>query len=642
VRRPFANPFLWIAWLLVALALLLPVGAMVWRSVRVHEVVFQDGHVHRAVGEVLRTDEGYSYDLQVGDERVPCSPPFADVREVRSRFSLDHYARIFTARRTLGLLEHSAWIGLGGALLALLIGLPVAWVLARTDLRGRGLLGVLCVAPVILPPFFVALGGARKLQALLIACFGVSGGTLQIMNSILVFGLVLYPIYVLLLGPALAAVPAGPWEAARLLGGRRAAFRTVTLPALRPSVVGGFVLVFVIALTDFAVPDVLGFMLPAGGTPTQVFATEILLQWKQNKNAARAVATAAPFLAVTLLLLFVALAFLRHSPVLTGARGHRTRSRLRLGWRGRTAAYLFLACVLGASLVLPLGGIASWAGSGGESSAGGSARPAARASSGAALFDFSGTLDRTTGSRGERDRWLRTGLAAALLAMLVAAPMARLLTRGGRLGRAAVIGVGALPLALPGMVLGAGTLLLWQAVPGTWLRPLEDGIARSALVLAAKFLPFALFASWLGLRGVRRGQEESAAMLGAGGWTRAWRVLTPQAWPGILAGGLLVLVFALRELDSVVLVDVRILPMRLYDKIHFNRMGDEANLLLMCVGYLLVPALAGLVLVRLRRVLPRLLLQVLGVAALLAALGWVILGPRLPWLLAQARALRPH
>ena len=89
-------------------------------------------------------------------------------------------------------------------------------------------------------------------------------------------------------------------------------------------------------------------------------------------------------------------------------------------------------------------------------------------------------------------------------------------------------------------------------------------------------------------------------MLGAGAGTRAWRILLPMTWVGVLSGGLVVFVLALRELDAVMLVDARVLPMRLYDKIHFNRMADEANLLFLCLGYLLVPALVCALLVGLR------------------------------------------
>ena len=90
-------------------------------------------------------------------------------------------------------------------------------------------------------------------------------------------------------------------------------------------------------------------------------------------------------------------------------------------------------------------------------------------------------------------------------------------------------------------------------------------------------------------------------MSGAGPTTRTARVLVPMTWVGVLSGGLLVLVLALRELDAIMLVDARVLPMRLYDKIHFNRMADEANLLFLCLGYLLIPALACALLMGLRR-----------------------------------------
>lgn len=603
MRRSLRNPLAWLIGIVLLIGLVLPLGAMLVRSVLFYEVVETDGTVHRAVGDVIYTDDAVRFDIQLEgeDEKRAWAIDPRDHAETRTVWSLDHYRRVFGEARTVGLLVNSAWIAFGGALCALLLGLPVAWILARTSLRGRTLLATLCLGPAVLPPFFMALGGARPMQGVLIALFGVSGGTLQILNSILVFGCALFPLYVLLVGPALAAVPAGPWESARLLRGPRAAFRHVTLPAVLPSIVGAYVLTFVLALTDFAIPDVTGFMLPAGGTPAPVFATEVFLQWKQHSNAGRAVATGAPFVVVTVLLLTVALVLLRHSPIFSAARSHRRRALLTLGLRGNAVGYLVVLAVLLVTLVLPMTSIASWATHGAESVAGGSTDPSAVDSSGVALFDFEKTLTRTTGSREERDRWLWTAVLAAALAMAMATVLARAATRGGRLVRAGVVAVGALPLAVPGLVLSVGTLLFWQAIPGTWIRPVEDSVARSVIILAVKFLPFALLAAWLALRSVHRGHEEAAAMLGAGPWARARRILWPAAGAGIFAGGLLVLVLALRELDSVTLIDPRILPMRLYDKIHFNRMADEANLLFLCQAYLLGPALLAALIVAVRR-----------------------------------------
>lgn len=601
-----------LVWGLLCVLFVLPVGALFLRSFQVQEVVSTEGEVFRAAGEVQVGDDNVTFALQAepGEEKLQWSLARDELAEVRTVLGLDHYRNVFGDERTLGLLRNSAWIAFGGALLALLLGVPMAWILARTRLPGRWLIGALCLGPAILPPFFIALGGARQMQDVLIFLFGVEGGTLQILNSIAVFGCVLFPLYVLLVGRALAAVPAGPYEAAQLLGGARAALRHCVLPAVLPSVVGAFLLTLLLALTDFAVPDVLGFMLPAGGSPSHVFATEVLLQWKQHNNTSRAVATAAPFVVATVLLLGLSLWLLRRSPAFTSARAARRRERRRLGLSGTLVAFLFVLALLGVSLFLPLAGIASWAGSGAESAAAGSAAGAmAGARDGPAavqLFDFSGTLDRTVGSREERDRWLRSAIAAALLAMFVAASLARIATRGGAVSRCAVLLVGTAPLAMPGLVLSVGTLLFWQALPDF----IDSGLLRfetfagfdlrSAFVLAAKFLPFALLPAWLAFRGVRRDQEYAAALLGAGPRPRWWRVLLPMTWVGTLSGGLVVLVLALRELDAIMLIDARVLPMRLYDKIHFNRMADEANLLFLCLAYLLVPAVVGALLLGLR------------------------------------------
>ena len=183
------------------------------------------------------------------------------------------------------------------------------------------------------------------------------------------------------------------------------------------------------------------------------------------------------------------------------------------------------------------------------------------------LGDFSGALDRTPGSREDLVRWIKTGLGAAILAMLVAVVLVRWALRGGRLARGTVLFLAALPLAIPGLVFTVGTNVFWNHLDAAWI---ERGVLRSVLVLTARFLPFAVLAAWLALREVRRGHEEAAALLGAGPATRAWRVWGALAGPGILGGGLAVLVLALREIDAIIEIDARVFPLRIYDKIHFS------------------------------------------------------------------------
>ncbi len=320
--RHLARAPLCLAWLLFALGFGAPLAVVAWDALRVSEVVRGDGTVLTAVGDVKESRGRVLFATQAGpgapkeqqNLRRAADPARAapsEVATVRTVPSLAHLRHVLLDPRTPGLLRNSVFVAGGGALLATLLGAALAFGLARLRLPGRGLLGVLLALPLVLPPFFVALGGARRWQGWIQAAFGAEGGTLQLLNSGVVFGLTLYPLALLLLGPALARLPAGQVEAARLLAGRRAAWRTVTWPAVAPALAAAFLVAFVLALTDFAVPDVTGFLLPAGGAPAHTYATEVFFQVKQEGSRGRAVATALPLLFATTALLVLALGLLR-------------------------------------------------------------------------------------------------------------------------------------------------------------------------------------------------------------------------------------------------------------------------------------------------------------------------------------------
>lgn len=588
-RRPSWSA--WIALCVLAVALLLPVTSMLARSFHVFEVQLTNGKTYTAAGEVEVLDDEVRFELPPDDEgrRTQVSLDPGDVEDVRRVRSLDHYRAVLDDDRTGGLLRNSALMALGGALVALLFGLPLAWVLARVRLPGWRVLAAFAMAPAVLPPFFIALGGARHVQGALIDVFGLAGPTLQIVNCSIVFGCVLYPFVVVLVGPALAAIPAGPCEAARLLGGRGAAIRRVVWPAIRPSVVGAFVLCFVMAITDFAVPDLLGFMLPPGQQTAHVFATEIRVAWEKHRDYGRAVATGAPFVLVTATLVICALALLRKSPVLSAADAGRRRPRIALPPARLAGCYVILAVVIGLAFLMPMMSIASWAGEG-ESVGTGAGAESRKVVDSGSLFQFSKALDNTKGIREQRTRWFKMSGGAALLAMILGAMLARAAVRRGRFWRIVTVACGALPLAIPGIVLSLGTILFWSAQD---VAIVQRGLLQPILVLTVRFLPFAILASWLYMRRTREGSEEAAALLGAGSSMRAIRVWGPQALRGVLIGGLLVLILSLREFESVMLIEPRIYLARLYEKIHFSRLADEANLLFLYLIYVMAPALCA-------------------------------------------------
>ena len=145
------------------------------------------------------------------------------------------------------------------------------------------------------------------------------------------------------------------------------------------------------------------------------------------------------------------------------------------------------------------------------------------------------------------------------------------------------------------MVLMVGTLLLWVPVPAS-----PNALWKGILVLTGRTLPWAVLAATLALREADPGLEEAARLSGASRWTLSRRVWGPLAARGIVLSGLLVLVLALRELDAVQLIVPGLLPVRIYDKVHFGRTADVADLSMAYLAILLVPALLA-ILVRPRR-----------------------------------------
>ena len=167
-----------------------------------------------------------------------------------------------------------AWIGLRTLLaavivtvVALALAFPYAWVMVRTP---RPWLRKLLLVGLFLPFFIgqvvraygwlIVLGKQGLLNSGLAALGLPTVGILYTYPGVLI-GLVQYmlPFAVLMLAPALTAVPEEVELASASLGARPlATFRHIVLPLARPGLVAAAVVVFTLTLTDFAMPEIMG------------------------------------------------------------------------------------------------------------------------------------------------------------------------------------------------------------------------------------------------------------------------------------------------------------------------------------------------------------------------------------------------
>jgi molybdate transport system permease protein len=187
---------------------------------------------------------------------------------------------------------------------SLVLGVPLAWLLARVDFPGRGLVRALVTLPLVLPP---VVGGVALLMALgrngvvgrwLDAWFGI---TLPFTTAgvVVAEAFVAMPFLVISVEGTLRAADPRYEEAATTLGASRfTAFRRVTLPLIAPGVAAGAVLAWARALGEFGATITFAGNFP-GRTQTMPLAVYLALQ----NDPAAAVSLSLVLLAVSIAVL---------------------------------------------------------------------------------------------------------------------------------------------------------------------------------------------------------------------------------------------------------------------------------------------------------------------------------------------------
>lgn len=190
---------------------------------------------------------------------------------------------ILTQRGAVQALQLSLWTSTAATLICLVIGVPLAWLLARTEFAGQRLVRALVTLPLVLPP---VVGGVALLLA-----FGRKGlvgqwlyewfgWTLPFSPAAVVMAeaFVAMPFLVITVEGALRSANSGFEEAAAGLGASRMTiFRRVTLPLIAPSLLAGAVLCWARALGEFGATITFAGSLP-GRTETMPIAVYYALE----------------------------------------------------------------------------------------------------------------------------------------------------------------------------------------------------------------------------------------------------------------------------------------------------------------------------------------------------------------------------
>jgi iron(III) transport system permease protein len=426
--------------------------------------------------------------------------------------------------------------------LAVAAGTLLALLLDRTDLRGRKVLRLFALTPLLVPPFVGAIawiGIAGPTGPVNVAWTRWFGGPLWNIYGgdgvIVLLAIHSYPIAYMIVSAALRRIPTDLEQAARISGASAPrAVRTITLPLLRPAMLSAFILIAVGNLADFGIPSIIG--LPE----RYVTLSTLIYRYIQSGTVERPLEVISTIgvvlLIVAALAMVVDLLVSRSRFELDGSAS--AVQLLPLGvarlpltvvtWLGVLAITLLPLLALTSQALLPAPGVPlTWENLTVDNIMRATSAPAA----------LTGALNSVLLS-------VLAGVICAVLGLAIGTVVTRTTARSNT----ALKTVAMLPQAIPGLVIAVGWLIIAPRIGlfnTPWLILCAYVMAFVAIVVQSVSAP---------LTATPMTAEEAARISGASRLRALFDISWRMAVPAAIAGGVLVVLTAVRELTISVLL----------------------------------------------------------------------------------------
>jgi iron(III) transport system permease protein len=463
-----------------------------------------------------------------------------------ARLSAANFAGLLADPRFWSAALNTVIAGAATTACSLVLGFGLAWVVARTDLPGRGWFETLNLVPFFLSPYVGAISwiylmapNSGLIQWAARNWLGVSLEALNIFSLggvVWVLTLFYTPyVYLFVIAP-LRQMDAAFEDAARVHG---ASFwhtlRAITLPLVAPALLSAGLIVFVTSAGLFDVPLALASPRGIRMMPTEIFG---LVQYPSDLGRAAS-------FGIVVLLVTILLTLLQHRHIgrrrfdtVTG-KGYRPRP-IRLKPAGRIAAFTLEIFYVGSGVVLPVAALIMvslsrlWTGR--------------FAPERASLLNFDYVLTRYDLTQQAITNSLILAFVGATLGVALSVLQAYYLTRGPTRRRVLVDALLALPLGIPGIILGLGFLILAVRTP------LYSTLTIILIAYIARFFPFATRTVSAMFLAINPELEQSARSSGAT-WLQTMRLIVlPLLRPAIIAAWLMLFVIFIRELGATILL----------------------------------------------------------------------------------------
>jgi iron(III) transport system permease protein len=479
-------------------------------------------------------------------------------------FTLANYIKVLTHPYYLGALWNTLVVGVGGMVGACLLGIPLAYFMARYVIRGRSAIATLAVLALVSPPFIGAyawvmlLGnsgwitqGFKSAGIALPTIYGIHG-------IVLVFSLKFFPFVYLMTESALRNINRSYDEAARNLGCSpwQRLFK-VTLPLVFPAASSGAILCFVLSIADFGTPSIIGRDL-------RTLSTIAYNQYTSEMGGRPTMAVSISMLMIVISMLAVALQrFIINKRRYAGSMTNLIAPRRVGGVKGALAHAACWGIVLLATVPIAVVIYTSVLQTSGPVFTGGFG-----------LNSYARVLREVPDAIA--NTFLFSLLAVALITV-IGSLIAYLIVRRGTAQSGFLDTVLMVPYVVPGVVMAIGFLLTFNS----GALDLVGTASIIVLILFIRRLPYGVRATASVLRQIKPSIEEAAVNLGASPAQAFLKVTVPLMLPGLIAGAMMSFITAINELSSTLLLytaRTTTMPVRIYSAVLDGEFGVAAAL----------------------------------------------------------------
>ncbi len=473
--------------------------------------------------------------------------------------TLAHYHRVLTEPGLVSALVNSIVVSVATTGFALLLALPMAWAVTRTDMPGRQFVRVSVLVAFVIPNFISVIAwilllgpNAGLINVFLRETFGIARlfNIYSMEGLVLVLTLSFYPLIFFAVAAALDNMDPSYEEAAQMVGAPAwRASMGIALPLVLPAIVASSVFVFLEAMGAFGAPAAIGH-----GARFHTLTTKIYELFSYPPRFELAAAAAAPIIGFTILGLML------QRFVLGGRRfnvigGKSSAARVvDIGWRrwlffGYCMAVVFVSVVLPLMILVRTSLLSRW---------GLGISWQNLTLKNYASFADPGTIVPTA--------LFNSALISAVVAsacVVLALIIVWLVERTSLPGRGLLTFTATVTFAFPGVALAVGFVLGY----GGPVLALYGTIWLFFIAFIAHRLPFAFMFMRNSVKQLSSEMEEAARVAGAS-WVRSIASITaPLLKSGLVAAWMIVFAVTLRELSMAILLYVpgtETLPVAIY------------------------------------------------------------------------------